>query len=356
MTRRALATFTLLVALIAAAIAGYTPNLGVRSDSDGTDTLSCSDNVVFYGASTTINLPDADTLPCVKGRVVRVCATGVYTLTVNRAGSDTLDNGATSVTLTASSSTTGQCWTLTPDTTTNWRSLRSGSAWTLIYDQSLASVDVVSATFDLGGKTWTKQNSAAGGTPTSDASGLTLTPAASTTSTTGIAYTSPLSGFDAAYDQHTLLICGKRQNVETTCSTPTTGYMTQTVGVADEDGNPGGYAESACNSTTPSGWSDQASKVGGSPFKLNPAVVQTGVHWLCVKLADALTTSMYYGTSATLDPNVLVEIAGPHNLEAVAPGGVWLAEAVRIYASRGDASSAAFAPRWERITIYRATY
>ena len=119
--------FLLLPLLAVFLSAGFFPASGIRSDSGGTDTLSCADTVVLYTEATTVTLPDADTLPCVVGRQVQVCAQGAFALTVNRAGSDTV-GGTTSVTLTGSSATVDTCWSLMPSSSSAWRALQLGGA------------------------------------------------------------------------------------------------------------------------------------------------------------------------------------------------------------------------------------
>jgi hypothetical protein len=119
-----LLSMLVLVAAALGIVGSFTPNSRVRSDADGTDSPTCADETVLYGLSTTVTLPDADTQPCSVGASFSVCTTGSYTLTVNRAGADTI-NGTTTASLVG---VENSCWTLTATGATAWRSLQYGSS------------------------------------------------------------------------------------------------------------------------------------------------------------------------------------------------------------------------------------
>lgn len=311
----------------------YTATEGVR-------TITCA-------SSCTVVLPALSTLG--DGEAIRVVSTSSssITVTLDPPTGATIDGGSDGAALAITVGARGVVGAIRL-TSSSWGSVQPGVVgWVELYNQSLASVDTASAAFTLGGATWTKQNSG-GGSLASDGTGLTITPNASTTATTAPAYTAPLTSFSAAYTTQTLLICTQRDAVDPTCPTPGAGYKSQVSGVGDEDGSPAAYSEYACNSTSPSGQGVQASRNGSSPVKA--AVTSSTIHWLCTRLADGLTYTQYYGTSATLDPYALTLISGPYEAADVTPGGTFLAEHVRFYAARGsDAYSALF----KRVIVYR---
>lgn len=110
----------------ATSVAGAQQGLAVqkvawRSVSSGTDTLTIADGTVEYSTSCTVTLPAGST--GIAGDTIRLVASAAnVTLTIQRAGSDTIDGG-TSITV-ALGTSRAACLVVRQTTTTAWGSVQ----------------------------------------------------------------------------------------------------------------------------------------------------------------------------------------------------------------------------------------
>lgn len=313
-------------------------SIGTQGIATDQTTLTCSHVTVVYTGNASVTLPAAS--GCGAGQPIRLYASANATLTLTRAGSDEIDD-TTSITVALAA---GDSRTIVRESSTDWRSLQGGG-WRLVYSQSFASVDVSGASFTLGGVVWTFANKASG-TITSDATGLTIQGDVNGTAVTASA---PLSSISANYDSEQILACVQRDAVAPACPTPSTSYKDQFWGFGDEDGNPGGFIDTACNSTAPSGYSVQTTRGSSGLVKESPAIDVSTVHWLCVRVADGMGFTTLYGTSATLDPLNLTEAEAAF-AESVSPGAASLSEHLRLGVVRGASTHSAL---FKAVRVYR---
>ena len=99
---------------------------GWRTTSSGTDTLVAGDGVVEYGASCTVTLPSAAASGVFIGKTITlIAATAGIVLTLTRAGSDTLNDGTSTVAVTMG--TVRSTLAVVAQSASAWGSLQPGS-------------------------------------------------------------------------------------------------------------------------------------------------------------------------------------------------------------------------------------